>query len=535
MTFTNELTGRELHNEPLSLPQLDYIAFQNFDIEEELPKELYLNTTYTLLSNDMPGIDETENQWRYRLQDPSLFEKDSFRTKEFGKGVSAILGKKKNTGKWEIQALRFDKDKFKTRKEVENWLKEHEYKSLITLHSNIISKSYIQDTNKIEFIGVTSDITGGTGIDENKLPDIVAKHNQMIQRWKQGDMTAKPILITDKFDHDIRSLKDVIGYVDKLDAVEFISPIDGRKHKGIKVSAEVEPTYRSKFDLIKQFSISFIPKSISKVKDNNKVFSDIDIQHFAVTPQPVDENAVILSYSLISSDGLDDISLSLRGDVNMRKSKKIKDEDENRDEDKSIEDEDREDKKENKTDTELEDREENKEEDKTDDEDEDEEDEDKDKKKTKKKDKDKKEDTEEEKTDEDEEKEDKSAIQIKELQEMNAKLLQEKKALEDQILKSKITMQIDGFLVNGNITPVQKSHIAEFLYKAYNVGLYDDAVKLISTFKSVDKSQVIPDGSYIQTETGQITNPEQVMALLPPEFKSLITVQNTGQENNKKR
>lgn len=531
MTFTDELTNRELHNEPLSLPQLDYITFQNFDIEEELPKELYLNTTYTLLSNDMPGIDETENQWRYRIQDPSLFEKDSFRTKEFGKGVSAILGKKKNTGKWEIQALRFDKDKFKTRKEVENWLKEHEYKSLITLHSNIISKSYIQDTNKIEFIGVTSDITGGTGIDEDKLPDIVAKHNQMIQRWKQGDMTAKPILITDKFDHDIRSLKDVIGYVDKLDAVEFISPIDGQKHKGIKVSAEVEPTYRSKFDLIKQFSISFIPKSISKVKDNNKVFSDIDIQHFAVTPQPVDENAVILSYSLISSDGLDDISLSLRGDVNMRKSNKVEDKADDEEEDKKKEAED-------KTDSDMKEDKTVEESDATttDDEDEDtEDDDDKDKKKAKKKaDKDKEKDTSEEKTDKEEE--DKSAIQIKELQEMNAKLLQEKKALEDQILKSKITMQIDGFLVNGNITPVQKSHIAEFLHKAYNVGLYDDAVKLISTFKSVDKSQVIPDGSYIQTENGQVTNPEEVMALLPPEYKSLITVQNNnGQEINKKR
>lgn len=58
----------------------------------------------------MPGWDETENEWRFRIREPGLFSK--FRYKEIATGVSVIYGKLKAGAGWAVQALRFAKGTF---------------------------------------------------------------------------------------------------------------------------------------------------------------------------------------------------------------------------------------------------------------------------------------------------------------------------------------------------------------------------------------------------------------------------------------
>ena len=71
----------------------------------------------------MPGLEEAETVWRYRVADPAKFEK--FRVKELGKGVKITLGKVKGADRWEIQNYMFEKSLFKTREQVRKWLDEH--------------------------------------------------------------------------------------------------------------------------------------------------------------------------------------------------------------------------------------------------------------------------------------------------------------------------------------------------------------------------------------------------------------------------
>jgi len=76
-----------------------------------------------LLVEKMPGLEEGKTIWRYRIADPSKFEK--FRVKELGKGVKITLGKVKGSDRWEIQNYMFDKERFKTREQVRQWLDTH--------------------------------------------------------------------------------------------------------------------------------------------------------------------------------------------------------------------------------------------------------------------------------------------------------------------------------------------------------------------------------------------------------------------------
>jgi len=79
---------------------------------------------------EMPGIDETENEWRYRVKDPGLFKPESFRRKDLGGGVAVVMGKLKNppegqAGSMVTQSFRFNKKNFKTKEDVRSWLKGH--------------------------------------------------------------------------------------------------------------------------------------------------------------------------------------------------------------------------------------------------------------------------------------------------------------------------------------------------------------------------------------------------------------------------
>ena len=71
----------------------------------------------------MPGLEESVTVWRYRVADPTKFEK--FRVKEITKGVKITLGKVKGSDRWEIQNYMFDKEQFKTHEQVRKWLDGH--------------------------------------------------------------------------------------------------------------------------------------------------------------------------------------------------------------------------------------------------------------------------------------------------------------------------------------------------------------------------------------------------------------------------
>ncbi|MEM2385656.1 MAG: hypothetical protein QXO67_01615 [Candidatus Bathyarchaeia archaeon] len=71
----------------------------------------------------MPGIDEGPTTFRYRVQDPEKFDK--FRVKEITTGIKITLGRVKGTDRWEIQNYIFDKERFKTREQVQKWLEQH--------------------------------------------------------------------------------------------------------------------------------------------------------------------------------------------------------------------------------------------------------------------------------------------------------------------------------------------------------------------------------------------------------------------------
>ncbi len=70
-------------------------------------------------------LDITENEIRFRVQPPDRFEK--FRYKEITEGVSIVVGKLKDSDKWETQAYRFNKEKYSPSEAV-GWLNKHDVK-----------------------------------------------------------------------------------------------------------------------------------------------------------------------------------------------------------------------------------------------------------------------------------------------------------------------------------------------------------------------------------------------------------------------
>jgi hypothetical protein len=81
--------------------------------------------------NKMPGLEEGETVWRYRVQDPDKFER--FRVKEITEGVNITVGKIKNSDRWEVQNYMFDKKRFKKREQVRKWLDTHLKSEIQTL------------------------------------------------------------------------------------------------------------------------------------------------------------------------------------------------------------------------------------------------------------------------------------------------------------------------------------------------------------------------------------------------------------------
>jgi len=105
-----------------ALAQLRAVEANKKSFDEELEKK----------------FEQTENEIRYRIREPDQFDK--FRSKDLTSGVRAIFGRKKGSDKWEIQAIRFDKNKF-TIEQARTWINEHK---------DIGKSINIEEENKME-------------------------------------------------------------------------------------------------------------------------------------------------------------------------------------------------------------------------------------------------------------------------------------------------------------------------------------------------------------------------------------------------
>lgn len=93
---------------------------------EESKKEEEEKKEEDEMDSEDKGWEETDNEIRHRLKDPSLFS--SFRYSGLKKDkprVFAIYGKYKETSKWAIQALRFPKGDGWTMASAKKWVSEH--------------------------------------------------------------------------------------------------------------------------------------------------------------------------------------------------------------------------------------------------------------------------------------------------------------------------------------------------------------------------------------------------------------------------
>jgi hypothetical protein len=69
------------------------------------------------------GLDETDNTFRYRVQDPGKY--DRFKVKPITNGVQITYARVKGTDRWEIQNYIFDKKRFTNAQAVRQWLEKH--------------------------------------------------------------------------------------------------------------------------------------------------------------------------------------------------------------------------------------------------------------------------------------------------------------------------------------------------------------------------------------------------------------------------
>jgi len=111
--------------------------------EKEVEKDLEKEADGITDLKTKGTLDETENYFRHRIEDPKNFAKDSFRTiwlsKE--KGIKGIIGKKKGETKTTLQTVLFDKERW-TKQEAETWTKENAELDMATLTDNIEDAPY---------------------------------------------------------------------------------------------------------------------------------------------------------------------------------------------------------------------------------------------------------------------------------------------------------------------------------------------------------------------------------------------------------
>ena len=82
------------------------------------------------------------NEHAARVENPDIFENDSFRRKEIAPGVEIIVGKHLNADTTATQAYRFDASKF-TAEQAKQWLKDNNVKYISFEESSMTLSEYI--------------------------------------------------------------------------------------------------------------------------------------------------------------------------------------------------------------------------------------------------------------------------------------------------------------------------------------------------------------------------------------------------------
>lgn len=91
-------------------------------------REMNVMVNKYIYAIEKPGFDESENEIKYRVREPNLFVKGSFRSKNITDGIRMIIGKLKTAPSPKpmvIQALRFSKDVEWTVKKARKWVSDH--------------------------------------------------------------------------------------------------------------------------------------------------------------------------------------------------------------------------------------------------------------------------------------------------------------------------------------------------------------------------------------------------------------------------
>lgn len=93
-------------------------------------KDVHVGMQVRQDAGKIDGWEETENEIRHRVKEPSLFDPESFRTKELTGGISIIIGKLKNPpagkeGSMVVQSYRFKKGEGWTMAKAKEWVTQH--------------------------------------------------------------------------------------------------------------------------------------------------------------------------------------------------------------------------------------------------------------------------------------------------------------------------------------------------------------------------------------------------------------------------
>jgi len=179
----------------------------------------------------MPGLDETANEFRWRLQNPDLFIPQSFRRKQISDGVALVVARKKDTNKWEAQALRFDKDKF-SRERAMKWIKDHEGS-----FTELNQKDYDLETVDLKGVEIFSAVNNPNG---HKYSD--KDLEEMVKGFYETKDELKPYL---KLGHDE---KQKLAQKSGLPALGWVENL---RRKGKKLIADFIKVPKKIYELIK--------------------------------------------------------------------------------------------------------------------------------------------------------------------------------------------------------------------------------------------------------------------------------------------
>jgi len=150
-------------------------------------------------------IDETSDEFRYRVRPPGHFREDTYRRKVIDEGVSIVIAnlkldkakKDEKTTSMKTQAYSFDKSKFPKKSDVRKWLKntgiakfeemseaEAEYiedndVSLFFEGYSVIPEVELFHTGKFAIRNKVGEIVGHQEFDENDLDDVERNYNEL--------------------------------------------------------------------------------------------------------------------------------------------------------------------------------------------------------------------------------------------------------------------------------------------------------------------------------------------------------------------